>query len=402
LSARSLADARNRELINTALRSNPLILQAQKTGQLTNDIATSIGLNVSKKATNIVQSTLGKSGLGAKAIAAAQALSEKFGIVTFDVEGNIATVPETRDIDPTIFVGTGRFTDSAFKKSIEVLQGKSDPIASFGASVNETILKPIIKGFTDLFGSRNIADLPLEQQERVKDIDAMLEILKPQIRAVPTCSVTAVQVGYNSIGRPKYREDIDCSDRDSIIAMNAIIQPQIDILEAEREGIFQFYVVLAGFEKKVIDQAEILTRLVKENPLTATLKAEINEEIKIASALLQEIIEKQIQVSNVSMTTLNKAMNAGAARMSEQLSGSANVLEQLGTNLVNNLTGVGGLLDDLGGVIDAITKGITQSFEKMFNPSIEDRIKNESRLIELQSSKYAKFYEDAQKMLAGK
>ena len=375
-------------------------MQAQKTGQLTNDIATSIGLNVSKKAgTNIVQSTLGKSGLGAKAIAAAQALSEKFGIVTFDVEGNIATVPETRDIDPTIFVGTGRFTDSAFKKSIQVLQGKSDPIATFGDTVNETILKPIIKGFTDLFGSRNIADLPEEQQIRVKDIDTMLEMLKAQLKPVPPCKYVEDRSFYLS-GLRQSRGHEDCSEKSAAVAFNETIHAQIDILESEREGIFKFYVVLAGFEKKVIDQAEILTRLVKENPLTATLKAEIGAEIQTASALLQEIISKQIEVSNEDMKRLQLAMNAGAARMSEQVSGSANVLDQLGTNLVNNITGVGGLLDDLGGIIDAITKGIASSFDKIFNPSVEDILEKQKKMHEYQITEYAKFIEESQRFLA--
>lgn len=45
--------------------------------------------------------------LGDAAIKAAQALSEKFGIPTFNLYGGIQTVPTTRPSDPTINVGSG-------------------------------------------------------------------------------------------------------------------------------------------------------------------------------------------------------------------------------------------------------------------------------------------------------
>lgn len=45
--------------------------------------------------------------LGDAAIKAAQALSEKFGIPTFNLYGGIQTIPQTRPSDPTINVGSG-------------------------------------------------------------------------------------------------------------------------------------------------------------------------------------------------------------------------------------------------------------------------------------------------------
>ena len=45
--------------------------------------------------------------LGDPAIKAAQALSEKFGIATFDLKGKVNTIPLTRPYDPRINIGTG-------------------------------------------------------------------------------------------------------------------------------------------------------------------------------------------------------------------------------------------------------------------------------------------------------
>ncbi len=45
--------------------------------------------------------------LGQNAIKAAQALSEKFGIATFDLSGKVNTIPLTRPLDTRINVGTG-------------------------------------------------------------------------------------------------------------------------------------------------------------------------------------------------------------------------------------------------------------------------------------------------------
>ena len=45
--------------------------------------------------------------LGKAAIEAAQALSEKFGIATFDLQGKVNTLPQTRPLDTSINVGSG-------------------------------------------------------------------------------------------------------------------------------------------------------------------------------------------------------------------------------------------------------------------------------------------------------
>ena len=45
--------------------------------------------------------------LGQAAIDAAQALSEKFGIATFDLQGKVNTIPITRPYDTSINIGTG-------------------------------------------------------------------------------------------------------------------------------------------------------------------------------------------------------------------------------------------------------------------------------------------------------
>lgn len=61
--------------------------------------------------------------LGDAAIKAAQALSEKFGIPTFNLYGGLQTVPQTRPSDPNINVGTGStgLSLSAFNTLVSAL-----------------------------------------------------------------------------------------------------------------------------------------------------------------------------------------------------------------------------------------------------------------------------------------
>ena len=91
---------KNQLLIQAALEENPLILESVEAG-------------------NVIQTELGSIGLSDTTKAAQQELSDKYGIPTFDVEGNISTLPSSGIIDETINVGTGKFSESAFRASID-------------------------------------------------------------------------------------------------------------------------------------------------------------------------------------------------------------------------------------------------------------------------------------------
>ena len=378
-----------------------MVKKAQASGKLTAARAKEIGISISSKAkTDIVQSTLGRAGLGQKTIDAAKALAEKWGIVTFDVLGNIATIPETRAIDTSINVGTGRFTESAFKKSIEVLQAKSNPITDFANGVNDVILKPIIEGFNSIFTNRNIADLPEEQQNRVKWIDSRIVELKTKLVPVPPCSYWAeFDIFGHRVSLPNTIQS--CAARDAAIEYNRISNSEIAVLTAERENIFRKYVVIAGFEKQVLEQAEKLRQLVQDTQLTASVKTAIGENIQIASALIEEILSKQISISQSSLTALQSIMVTAAHRMQEQVIAGADTAEKLANTLMDSVLGLGGALGDLGGLVEGIVSGIAGAFDKLMNPSLDDLEKRETRWLDLQGSKYARFYEESQKMLAG-
>lgn len=72
------------------------------------------------KKTGVVNTT----SLSEAAIRAAQALSEKFGIATFDLQGKVNTIPLTRPLDTRINVGVGStgLTSQALNNYLKSIQ----------------------------------------------------------------------------------------------------------------------------------------------------------------------------------------------------------------------------------------------------------------------------------------
>jgi len=131
---------------------------------------------------DVIQTALGHQGLSEATIRAQQELSEKFGIPTFDIVGNISTVPQTRAIDETINVGTGRFTESAFKKSIQALAPEQSLFDRIITGFNDSITKPIQAIFDTIFTDRVINELPPELQQRIKEIDDRITLLESRLK----------------------------------------------------------------------------------------------------------------------------------------------------------------------------------------------------------------------------
>lgn len=398
--SRAEADKINRAKIAVALKSNPLVIKAQRDGRLTASAAANMGLSVNAaNQIDIVQSAFGKSGLGAATIAAQQALAEKYGIVTFDVEGNISAIPQTRSIDTSINVGTGRFTESAFTKSLEVLAPKTDLIANFSNGINDIILKPIVNAWNSIFGSRDILDLPEQQQIRVKEIETRIGELRKQLTNLPPCSDNVLMT-WNGRQWINTASGQNCTARDNAIAANAIFEVELKALTEEKESIFKKYVIEANFEKQVLEQAEIINELVKINPVSATIKAEIQSEIQTASKLIEEILTKGIKIETANLSELQKAMVAGAHRLNDQVSAQSETANNLADSILKGISDFGASLGDLGGVVEAIIEGITKSFDKVFNPSVEDIIEKQKKMHEYQMTEYAKFIEESQRFLA--
>ena len=76
--------------------------------------------------------------LGQAAIEAAQKLSEKFGIPTFDLKGAISTVPKTRSISP-INVGTGAYRNESVESFTLKLSDAVSKAQTYGGKIGNTI-----------------------------------------------------------------------------------------------------------------------------------------------------------------------------------------------------------------------------------------------------------------------
>lgn len=79
--------------------------------------------------------------LGAATIAAQQALSQKFGIPTFNLTGDLSTVPTNGTLS-NINVGTGKFTAETFGSFTTKINNAISSIKTTGGQIGNTIFSP--------------------------------------------------------------------------------------------------------------------------------------------------------------------------------------------------------------------------------------------------------------------
>lgn len=80
-----------------------------------------------------------QSEYGAATIAAAQRLSEQHGIPTFDISGNVSTVPTTRPLDLNANVGVGAFTGLTVQGFNTQLANLINAVKSTGGQIANTV-----------------------------------------------------------------------------------------------------------------------------------------------------------------------------------------------------------------------------------------------------------------------
>lgn len=75
---------------------------------------------------------------GEATIKAAQKLSQQYGIPTFDIKGNVSTVPTTALSSLALTVGTGRYSDTP-KQFVNILSNAINQVKSTGGSIANTV-----------------------------------------------------------------------------------------------------------------------------------------------------------------------------------------------------------------------------------------------------------------------
>ena len=318
--------------------------------------------NAGKAATQI-QTTLSNQGIGQKTREAQQKLSDMFGIPTFDAKGNISTVPATGIINPDISVGTGRFSDSAFKKSLAALTNTNNDILSAGAKAfNDILLAPIAAAFTGLFDFINLGDLSEEQQNQIKFINKEIEAAEKErknnqdkideilsrLRAKPE-EFKNMPIG---IVLDPFRRKIEQ------------ISAYISKLTSQRENMLKSFRGIRDFTKQVRDKATQLNNLIDKIPFTVHDKTELGNLIQQSSQLLEKIIVEKITVANQDMIELNIAMQSAAHKFNEPIQEGQSVLDEILKGLSENLEGAGKWFAE--GIIsfgESLIKGLFDLFD---------------------------------------
>ena len=249
---------------------------------------------------NTVQTNLSKIGLGEKTLAAQKALAEKYGIVTFDVKGNISQVPTTRPIDTTINVGTGILTNSSYNDSLAVLIQQEQAKTNTGISGNNN---PILTGITDFiesfFHTSVPTDIPIEIQEQIKRIDdKILEHKK---------SIDSAKLEYAGRINTSNIADVNYFTNELNATVN-MYQRLIDGLNGEKNKILLDYKTKVEFLPKVQSLIDSLNLYGKIDTLTPQLKTEIQDRIAQASEILEKIIGENLDITKQKIMELQQAM----------------------------------------------------------------------------------------------
>lgn len=269
-----------------------------------------------------------------------QELSETFGIPTFDIEGNISTVPTTRSINTSIDVGTGRFTESAFKKSLDILTQEQSIFNALGSGFKQFITDPIIEIFDALFTDKVIEGLPLLQQQRIKEIDVEILSLEARLIPVPACKQIFTQTIFRGFSRMVLSRT-DCTEKDAAEKQNSQFDVIISRLKTERNAIIQEFGVIAGAREEIEKITAQINSLIDAKPFTAQIKAELQNKLQEGSIAIEKILEKSINIEQSELSVLQIAMQAGAFALQQEISQEANLLDGILGDLSDGLFGIG-------------------------------------------------------------
>lgn len=340
MSTRAEATARNQTLINSFTATQEGFTRTAKASAFAAAQRATNDMNSIRNGIDVVQSQFSSRGLSQTVIDAQQRLSEKYGIPTFDVKGFISTVPLTRDVDLSINVGTGALTQSAFRRSIEVLtksaQGQFDPTGT----INTAIFAPIQEFIDDILGSASLADLTPEELEKIASIDRSIANWRNQLA--------------RTAKRPDLRRSIT-------LAINKLI--------AEKNAILTQSKLLTRFTEEVEKVTASLQALIIADNFTIELRAEAEQLFTRTNLLLNEIAKRSVKVPRDALIDLGQKTRILRQRFAEPIIKQQDKVNN-DINLLESFLG-------LGAILAGPFEFLASAFESAFNPTTEQIIERE-------------------------
>lgn len=314
-----------------------------------------------REQTTTIQSGIGNVGLGEATKAAQQALSEKYGIPTFDKAGNISTVPQTRPIDHSINVGTGRFTPEAFHQSLEIIiQNQQKPVENKLDIFDVFVVKPVTEFFESLFTEIDISQLTRAQQIEIDKIDAEIRELERQIEQVgkdfPQLQPKTVYV----LGRETF-------DYTAINAQNKLIEERkkplrdkINELLAKKDEMIKRFITGSRVEEEIRNRIERSEVLLNVDGLTHELKTEIEKLVEENRSFVNKVTSEAIEVTDGLLDELVEVTFSLFQKAKQEITETQNEAK---SNLLN--------IQSLYGQFVGFAEGIGNGFKEAFNPSQE-------------------------------
>ena len=286
---------------------------------------TNLSNTVQSKTSNWLEGTATKQ--------AQQALSDKYGIPTFDIQGFISTVPSSGIINKDIPVGTGAFTPSAFNQSLEVLTGrKQNQITPFNQFV-DVIVKPVTDIFNDFFVNIQRGDLSETDKAELDRLDA----------------------------EEKYQMQIAATGGDYSIRSAA--QARVTQIRIEREKFLKKAKLANNAEKLVKDEIEKLNAIGREKNFTAEIRVRAQDVLQHATDTINKITSEGVNIPSDLLKDYSLAVRFILERLKEPV-----------TVVQNNINGELGIIENfmgLGAMIAAPFQLLADGFNLLVNPDVK-------------------------------
>lgn len=241
-------------------------------------------------------------GLSNKTKEAQKALSEKYGVATFDTKGNISTVPTTRPLNPNVDVGTGRYDKNTFESNVNAIIESELQAPITPPSAGETLISSLpttIESIIEtVLAARATEEMPSEQAARLEQISVELAKLEQELAFLAT-SISKGNISARA-------EQVDT-------------QRRRDLLIAERDKMISSSVLERTFADLVKLQIKYLQELVSKQPMTASLKSDIKDAMTETNKLLTQIANRSVSVDSTLLLQIGKTMDTLRFRLDEQI-----------------------------------------------------------------------------------
>jgi len=378
---RAEATAENLKLIAAALDNNSLILQARESGKITSEVENTIALAKQGISIKDQPSTdFSSNGISREVQKLQQELSELFGIPTFDAQGNISTIPQTRLLDPSIDVGLGRYSAESFNTSLVNLSNLGQQSQAAIAPIKDVFVQGIEEFVRSVFDMEDRENLTPQEVAAVTLMEKRIAELEKQLVPVPTLRSTKTVYAYQN-GRPLYQTATNSREVEGAQAHNAPIHKKINEIKAERVRFITEHPITRALTEKVEELTAELRDMSQVSKVTPELKASISTKISQSQKLLEEINTKGVKIDETSIALLQIAMKAGGFKLQEETNVQAAVVESKTNDFWSS---AGRAFEEIGAGISATVTDIAQGFEQFLAPDPDVFVKNYLNQVEAQ------------------